>query len=507
MLRDLRPTHRVLPPLSFASDLPRLTSPAPYVPRSIIAQILGLTLAEMSILLLPLDVANRAACADSIVLSACNFALPMEQLWYAVYMSMFVMMVAVVPFTLFYYEQDHYMSAWGKTVSSGWWIGGTLVVLALILGLCYGFLGFVDFPVTTLTSGLAPLGSAALDAAHKCVAPETFASNGVNNGYACDADGGVPTETWSVRTTFPVYVIAVGSILSWVLFIAFGGVGVSAIPIDLVKSFLGRPKKVIARSEYIRIAGKIAEQTKAVMADAREVQREERGTGKTRKTRRALAEINKRLVQLEEDELILQKMYPQGEDRDASWTVTVMGYYASLGGGVVCGIVSILWMLHIGLYMFPDPPLTPFLNRFFVDLDSAFGLLGTGSFALFCFYLIMCVIKGNVKVGFRLLLWTVYPMRLGNTLMSAFLFNVNLIMLSSIAVIQFCAKAFDGYAAETSVSDIFGQEIENLRGLGAVFRENVFLYIFFAVACLSAIALGSDEVKAARQPRRNLESM
>ena len=241
LLRDLRPTHRVLPPLSFASDLPRLTSPAPYVPRSIIAQILGLTLAEMSILLLPLDVANRAACADSIVLSACNFALPMEQLWYAVYMSMFVMMVAVVPFTLFYYEQDHDMSAWGKTVSSGWWIGGTVVVLALILGLCYGFLGFVDFPVTTLTSGLAPLGSAALDAAHKCVAPETFASNGVNNGYACDADGGVPTETWSVRTTFPVYVIAVGSILSWVLFIAFGGVGVSAIPIDLVKSFqIGR---------------------------------------------------------------------------------------------------------------------------------------------------------------------------------------------------------------------------------------------------------------------------
>ena len=180
----------------------------------------------MSILLLPLDVANRAACAESIVLSACNFALPMEQLWYAVYMAMFVMMVAIVPFTLFYYEQDHDMSAWGKTVSSGWWIGGTVTVLALILGLCYGFLGYVDFPVTTLTSGLAPLGATALDAAHTCVAPETFASNGVNQGYACDADGGVPTESWSVRTTFPVYVIAVGSILSWVLFICFGGVGV-----------------------------------------------------------------------------------------------------------------------------------------------------------------------------------------------------------------------------------------------------------------------------------------
>ena len=80
-------------------------------------------------------------------------------------------------------------------------------------------------------------------------------------------------------------------------------------------------------------------------------------------------------------------------------------------------------------------------------------------------------------------------------------------MLSSLAVIQFCAKAFDGYAAETSVSDIFGQEIENLRGLGAIFREDIFLYIFFAVACLSAIVLGTDEVKASRQPRRNLDSM
>ena len=84
---------------------------------------------------------------------------------------MFVMMVAIVPFTLFYYEQDHDMSVWGKTVSSSWWIGGTITVLALILGLCYGFLGFVDFPVTTLTSGLAPLSSAALTTAHKCLAP------------------------------------------------------------------------------------------------------------------------------------------------------------------------------------------------------------------------------------------------------------------------------------------------------------------------------------------------
>ena len=85
--------------------------------------------------------------------------------------------------------------------------------------------------------------------------------------------------------------------------------------------------------------------------------------------------------------------------------------------------------MFTGLYMFPDPPLTPFLNQYFVEMDAAFGLLGTGSFALFCFYLIVCVIKGNVKVGFRLLLWTVYPMRLGNTLMSAFLVSSSLSLI------------------------------------------------------------------------------
>ena len=45
-----------------------------------------MTLSELSILLLPLDIANRAACADAVVLSACNFALPMLELWTAVYM-------------------------------------------------------------------------------------------------------------------------------------------------------------------------------------------------------------------------------------------------------------------------------------------------------------------------------------------------------------------------------------------------------------------------------------
>ena len=133
----------------------------------------------------------------------------------------------------------------------------------------------------------------------------------------------------------------------------------------------------------------------------------------------------------------MQKMYPQGEDKDATWSMTVIMYHVALLGGVVAALISAFWMLHIVLYMMPDPPVSSFLNEFFIAMDEAWGLFGTTAFATFCFYFIMCVIKWNVKIGFRLLLFSVYPMKIGGTLMSSLLLNVKLIMLSSIAVIQF----------------------------------------------------------------------
>ena len=68
--------------------------------------VLGLVLSQLSVLMLPLDRANRAACDASIVLSACNLTLPMYELWYWVYMVMVVVIIFVIPFTMFFYEAD-----------------------------------------------------------------------------------------------------------------------------------------------------------------------------------------------------------------------------------------------------------------------------------------------------------------------------------------------------------------------------------------------------------------
>jgi LMBR1 domain-containing protein 1 len=67
---------------------------------------MGLTLAVVSVLMFPLDVANRAACNARLAESACTLTLPMKQLWFAVYITNLIFVWLVVPFTLFYYEAD-----------------------------------------------------------------------------------------------------------------------------------------------------------------------------------------------------------------------------------------------------------------------------------------------------------------------------------------------------------------------------------------------------------------
>ena len=54
----------------------------------------------------PLDVANTKACSNSVSPSSCTSTLPMYDLWLAAFITNLVMVWAVCPFTLFFYEAD-----------------------------------------------------------------------------------------------------------------------------------------------------------------------------------------------------------------------------------------------------------------------------------------------------------------------------------------------------------------------------------------------------------------
>lgn len=145
------------------------------------------------------------------------------------------------------------------------------------------------------------------------------------------------------------------------------------------------------------------------------------------------------------------------------------------------------WIVHIVIYLLISPPLSPFLNIVFIKLDDVWGLLGTLAFAFFCFYLLLAVIAGEMMIGLRLVFITIHPMKWGGTLMNSFLFNVGLILLCSISVIQFCATSFAYYAQATAAQEIFGHTLESLRGIKYLYKYNVFQYVFLILAILTLI--------------------
>lgn len=68
-------------------------------------------------------------------------------------------------------------------------------------------------------------------------------------------------------------------------------------------------------------------------------------------------------------------------------------------------------------------------------------------------------IKGNFLLGINFLIVSLYPIRVGATLMSSFLVNTALILAMSCAVIQFCASAFSAYANSSMIFGIFGSQV------------------------------------------------
>ncbi|GMI71418.1 hypothetical protein like AT5G01460 [Hibiscus trionum] len=449
-----------------------------YFPKFVV--VFGLSIAAISILMLPADVANRQACRHAIYNGACNLTLPMKELWLAVYIADAVLVFFVIPFAMFYYEGDEDKSVGKRIKSALLWVVTAAIVCALLLGVLYEKVGMVDFSVRHLPSATTNFTSNwNFSLGQPCI--------GGSGAVACSAytANASSEKTWTMRTSFPEYVVALATIVGSVLFSIFGGVGIACLPLGLIAAFVRRPKTVITRSQYIKEATELGKRAREMKKAADALRQEEKGGSKGTKWRKNVKAVEKELLQLEEDVKLLEEVYPQGEKAETSWALTVLGYLAKLVLGILGLIVSLAWMAHIVIYLVFDPPLSPFLNEVFIKLDDIWGLLGTAAFAFFCFYLLLGVIAGAMMLGLQLVFVTIHPMKWGATLMSSFLFNVGLILLCSISVIQFCSTAFGYYAQATAAQEIFGHTLESLRGIKYLYKYNVFQIAFIVHAALT----------------------
>lgn len=426
-----------------------------------IVTLLGLTLTQANVLLLPMDVANART----------NGGIPMEEIWLAFYIMIAILGVIVIPFTIFYYESEDPDKTSKHQVISAIKYGIIFLVIFVVLSvILYLPLGYAEIPIYRIeASNLVEISD---PATFRC----TSGCTEIRNAQI----------TYPV--TYPLYIISLLTFIGMIFLTLFGGIGFAALPIDLLNGFRLRPKRIPFRI-YAEEKVKIGLRSERLLEKGKKLKEKLNLTGGRAKGRRDRARYNEfrtEVFLLEEDYTRLKKAY--GEEGKGPLIAGIIWGWMQLPLAILAIIITLSWLIHLFLYMMTFPPLYPFLNNFFVALDRVWGLFGTIAYGCFSFYLLWCVMKGNFKFGLQIpFIFKIHPIKVNGTLMSSFLFNTALLLFSSVTVVQFCADAFSIYNRNTGVDVIFNVGIRNLRGLKYLFRY--YQWVILGLAVVSAVVL------------------
>jgi len=163
--------------------------------------------------------------------------------------------------------------------------------------------------------------------------------------------------------------------------------------------------------------------------------------------------------------------------------------YFSLFFGVFGVIISLAWVIQICIGVLPNEPLTPFLNGYLRWFDGFFPLFGVLSVAILSMYLLLCALKGAFKFGLNFVVFQLHPMAVGKTYMSSFLFNIALVLLCALPVVQFTTTAFSDYARFTTVGQVYGIQIMYMKFFNWFWKSKIFVYILVIVTGLTTLYL------------------
>ncbi len=124
-------------------------------------------------------------------------------------------------------------------------------------------------------------------------------------------------------------------------------------------------------------------------------------------------------------------------------------YVLKLLLGIICIVISLILMIHIFCYLLlkvDGRPVHPFINNLLEGLEnSKVSVLATILFAFIGYYMMFAAMKGNVRVGMRVLCFTFYPLLPNETFVNSFIFNAMLMNLWMFALIQFMTDMFKEY--------------------------------------------------------------
>ena len=444
----------------------------------------------------------------------------MELFWAIIFWAIPIWVFVLIPFSTFYYEADDGMLMAGtsyapnaapksKIASALCYQMFVFVIVGLVFMVTYLVLSDTNIPVRHYEGARLANGNSILVVPIRNATDNSFLPFSSSQLKDMDEnDVGYFTSVFKediVTLTLTVsaanFYAGLMAFIGWFLFAIFGGVGLAAMPLDLLLMYKNRPRHMEPH-EFQEAQTSLRERTNELVdiGELIKIEREEKAQlGLTSTWGSALFDSEKRKEARDERQAVLgfkQAVFLLENDVEdfQACSANYENYnplipYIGLVFGFLSVIISIMWFLHIVIYVLPDPPLRPFLNNFFSWFDGWFPLFGVLSVAIFTVYLLLCAMKGCFKLGMRFLCMTLHPMKPGKTYMSSFMFNIGLVLLCALPVVQFCSTAFADYARFATIRQIYGVQIEYLKFFSFFWTNNVFIYALLIVMLLTSVYL------------------
>eukprot|EP00922_Rhytidocystis_sp_ex-Travisia-forbesii_P003855 GHVS01005579.1.p1 GENE.GHVS01005579.1~~GHVS01005579.1.p1 ORF type:complete len:548 (-),score=84.42 GHVS01005579.1:256-1899(-) len=463
--------------------------------------LLGLQLGWIMIILLPVDVYNQHPPGQA---AGVTGDLNMQVFWQCVWWMVALYLVVLLPFSSFYYEADDdprisRQPPWRRALC---YTIFTFVICGAIIGIIYIFLQTTTITVTKVMCDSWDLPTTDIPAAAGQGATDI-------NKRCQDMAGSSNTtsESLEMPISFSTYLIGAMAFVGWWFFVLFGGIGLTALPLDLIVGFVDRPKPIdlSAFSDRKRFLGEKARTLKLVGESLK--QQEELLITPSSSSSRWHVRKQKQLLKSDLNKFRQAVFVLDKEFTNLNISLKQRGEnpffaYLKLFLGLCCAIMTVLWIVQIILYM-----IIPTVSNIVVDSntnawmrfldglleiirESTAGMIALFLYALFVIYLLLCVMKGCFKFGMRVFCcFPIHPMRKDETHLNSFLFNVAMILVSASAVIQFSQQAFRSYASHTAATWIFEIQLHVIKFFGVFFKYNVFIYLLLLWSFITAIYL------------------
>lgn len=426
--------------------------------------------ALVAVLLVPIDAANSP---DPTLLHVYSDTLSTQLMWKIMMWIMMIQAVILCPFALAYYEayDPDKINRKAQFMRAGTVVAIVFVAVLVVSVVCFTFAGqsttYFDAYIDDIQEVTINTGSL------------TYNGTYVLQDFVVDVD-------------YDVYVFGMLCMVGWVALLVYGGVGIAAYPINTLRGFMNRPPRMNSL-QFAEKMAKVLDQSEALYTLALELKAKARGS---------ISRSDSVRINVLRNEVLELENY----QNQLIYTFVKVGgspflIYGRLVLAILSMIIALLWMIHIFVYNTFD--LSPFLNVVLVQLGNWFPVLGVLGFTLFSFYMLWATFNGQIAIGLRLVFFQIYPMKKGDTLLNALLFNAFLMLITSFALIQLVARSFRDYAPLASINGLMNVYIVRLKGIGFVIAWSQFGLIIVAIASVIWLLLcpKKKQTKRNRDPR------